>query len=178
MDFFTVRSLLHTGCCSLLPTAPVVLTQQAYWILPHSVDPALSSLVHMHACLCSRERRQVQRMTSSSDDVGSCSASGASSFTCAYCQASPAALVASPSSGVPLSPLDQSIWSNIHGDINFQSIGLSCFYSSMLFDTSIDLRSILRRLHGRAKCEVDLKQFTVGNTVLYHGLYLALLFCT
>jgi len=110
--------LLHTGCCSLLPTAPVVLTQQAYWILPPSVDPALSS--YIHACLCSRERRQVQRMTPSSDDVGSCSASGANILACAYCQASPAALVDAPLQEPPLSPLVCLISSSIGGDINFR----------------------------------------------------------
>jgi len=141
--------LLHTGCCSFLPTAPVALTQQAYWILPPSVDPALSS--YTHACLCSRERRQVQRMTSSSDDVCSCSASGANSFCCAYCQASPAALVAAPRPAVPLSSLDHLIWSNIHGDINFRVHVWFTLGLSMLFDTSHENSKPCTR--AKAKCE-------------------------
>jgi len=78
-----------------------------------------------YACMLVQSRTStcaVGRMTSLDDDATFCSASGASSFCCAYCQASPAALVASPSSGVPLSPLDQSIWSNIHGDTNFPRV--------------------------------------------------------
>jgi len=47
--------------------------------------------------------------------------SGANKLACAYCQASPAALVDAPLQEAPLSPLVCLISSNIGGDINFQS---------------------------------------------------------
>jgi len=114
----TMRSHLlpHPGCCSL-PTAPVVSILDSSTC--RAVDPAIL-LVHMHACLCSRERRQVQRMTSLDDATHPSSPSGANRLSCACCQASPAALVPSPSSGVPLSSLDHPISSSIHGDMNFR----------------------------------------------------------
>jgi len=74
--------LPHPGYCSLHPTAPVASILDSP---TRAVGPAML-LVHIyaHAC-CHRERRQVQRMMSSSDDVGSCSASGANILACAYC---------------------------------------------------------------------------------------------
>jgi len=109
---------------------------QAYWILPL---PRIL-LVHwsMYACMLSlstRESHHHSKRMTSLDDVSS--PSGANKLACAYCQASPAALVASPSSGVPLSSLDHLIWSNIHGDMNFPSVTLPCFIC-MLFDTSLE----------------------------------------
>jgi len=91
-----------------------------------------------------------KRVTSSTGWCGLCSASGATSLSCAYCQASPAALVPSPSSGVPLSSLNHLIWSNIHGDLNFQSSRL-LYYPCFSILREIDLRS--RVLVWRSKCE-------------------------
>jgi len=87
------------------------------------------------------------------DDVASCSASGANKLACAYCQASPAALVLAPSSGAPLSSLDHPIWSRTDGDINFR-VHVCFFFSlalSMLFD--IDLYGDRFVLVCKAKCE-------------------------
>ena len=81
----------------------------AYWILPLAADPAVT-LVNIYACMLSlptRESRHLSKRMTSSDDVSS--PFGANKLACAYCQASPAALVASPSSGVPLSSLDHPI---------------------------------------------------------------------
>jgi len=127
MDFFhkEISYFFHTGCCSLLPTAPVVA---AYWILPLAADPA-AALVYicMHACHSStREHRHLVRVTSSSDDVGLYSASGASIFCCAYFQASPAALVPSPSPVASLSTWNHLISSRTDGDTNFPRVA-SCF---------------------------------------------------
>jgi len=98
--------LPHPGCCSLLPTAPVASTLDS----STAADPAIGVYVHMHACCHSpaREpRHHSKEWMTSPDDVSS--PSGANKLACACCQASPAALVASPSSGVPLSSLDHPI---------------------------------------------------------------------
>jgi len=89
-----------------------------------------------------------KRVTSSTGWCGLCSASGASSFCCAYCQASPAALVHPPSSGVPLSNWNQLISSNIGGDINFQSSRLLPFIHAFRH---------FSKLVRRPKCEAKLK---------------------
>jgi len=144
---------LHTGCCRLPPPAPVasMLDSSAatLWIL----------LSYWFTCVCmlssvANERHHLL------DDVGlcfaPCSASGAASLSCACCQASPAAPAVSPSPGVPLSSLDQLIWSKTDGDVNFQSVALIALCSSMLFDPSA----------RRPKCEVDSKQLTIENSAL------------
>jgi len=45
----TMRSLLHTGCCSLLPAAPVV-NMSTLDSPTRDVGPAVV-FVHMHACM-------------------------------------------------------------------------------------------------------------------------------
>jgi len=155
--------LPHPGCCSL-PTAPVVA---AYWILPLAADPAVALVyICMHACHSStREHRHLVRVTSSSDDVGLYSASGASSFCCAYCQASPAALVDAPFPVASLLSLDHLIWSNIHGVMNFR----------VIHAFSILLSKTRNRLSAQwAKCERNnLGWWVYSKTVLDHVLYLA-----
>jgi len=126
---------------------------QAYWILPLPRILLVYWPLYIYACMLSSVANERHHPL---DDVGFSltpySASGATSFTCAYCQASPAALVPSPSSGVPLSSLNHLIWSNIHGDLNFRvhvvlyPFILPCFS-----------RSISGVLIRRAKCEVRLK---------------------
>jgi len=85
------------------------------------------------ACMLTLLQTSTCKRMTSHDDVGFCSASGATSLSCAYCQASPAALVVAPPPVVPLLSLDQSIWSRTDGDINFPSVALPCF-NCMLFD--------------------------------------------
>jgi len=119
MDFFhnEISCSFHI-LDAAVPPAPVAT---ACWMLPLAADPAVA-LASAHACMHAliREHRRLEMSDIISGDVASCSASGATSFTCAHCQASPAALVDAPSSGAPLSSLDQSIWSNVHGVMNFR----------------------------------------------------------
>jgi len=60
--------LPHPGCCSLLPTAPVVA---ACWMLPLAADPAVALVLHTHACMLLYGRRHVEKSDIISDDVGS-----------------------------------------------------------------------------------------------------------
>jgi len=123
--------------------------------------------MYMHAC-CHWRLASADTWKGSdiiNGDVASCSASGASSFCCACCQASPAALVASPSPVVPLSNWNHPILTCIHGDTNFQKLTYSYPCFSIFRENS--------KLVRRSKCEVDLKESTIGNTVHNHGLYLA-----
>ena len=130
MGFFTVRS--HTSSTSWM------LQSSSYCscgscILDSSTCHGSCScigIIYMHACCHSR--------TFMRDDIIPCGdttlpspSSGANKLACAYCQASPAALVLAPSSGAPLLSLDHLIWSNIHGVMNFRVQLLLC--SSMLF---------------------------------------------
>jgi len=134
--------LPHPGCCSL-PTAPVVSMLDSS--TRRAVDPAIL-LVHMHACSVTRREWMTSSIWWCRLCLAPCSASGATSLSCAYCQASPAALVPSPSPGVPLSNWNHPILTCIHGDTNFQRL----IYSSMLFtkSISIDLRSRVECSHG------------------------------
>jgi len=129
--------LPHPGCCSLLPTAPVVSILDS----STAADPAILVHLCMHAVFAD-SRINDNWWHHSSDDVGSCScsASGATSFTCAYCQASPAALVPSPSLVASLSTWNHPILTSIHGDTNFPRVA-SCFILPCFSRISIDLRS-------------------------------------
>jgi len=83
----------------------------AYWILPLAADPAVVLVLYicMHAVIIP-----------CGDTTLPSPSSGANKLACAYCQASPAALVLAPATGASLSSLDHLIWSNIHGDMNFR----------------------------------------------------------
>jgi len=88
----------------------------------HCADPAIGVHACMHAVIAdSRTSSSLQRMTSLDDVTPSSSPSGANKLACAYCQASPAALVASPSPVASLSSLDHPIWSKTDGDVNLPS---------------------------------------------------------
>jgi len=133
MDFFTVRS--HTSSTSWMLQSPHCSCGKHTGFF-HSPRILLYWFIYMHACCHSpaREpRHHSKEWMTSLDDVSS--PSGANSFCCAYCQASPAALVASPTPVASLSTWNQLISSNIHGDIDFRVLPL---YSSILFDTFRD----------------------------------------
>jgi len=58
---------------------------QAYWILPLPRILLVYWPLCTYACMLLYGRRHLGKSDITSDDVGSCSASGASSFCCAYC---------------------------------------------------------------------------------------------
>jgi len=161
-----MRSLLiHTGCCRLPPPAPVALIS----ILDSStrdMDPAiLLAHIYIYACMLSSVANS--KWCHPLDDAGLYSASGASSFTCAYYQASPAALVSSPSPVASLSSWNYLISSRTDGDTNFSRV---VDYSSMLFAKSIWIDKAPRK----SKMWAHFFWLSLyGKTVLDHGLYLA-----
>ena len=109
-----------------------------------------SVIIGSYACMLvsSRTSSSLHRMTSL-DDVASCPASGASSSSCASCQASPAALVPSPSPLASLSTWNHLISSRTDGDTNFPRVHV-CFYPCFSISRKIDPRLVLV---CEAKCE-------------------------
>jgi len=165
ISFFFIL-LPHPGCCSHLPTAPVVSILDSS---TRDMDPAiLLAHIYIYACMLSSVANS--KWCHPLDDAGLYSASGASSFTCAYCQASPAALVPSPSPVASLSTWNHLISSRTDGDTNFPRVHV-CFYPCFSISRKIDPRLVLV---CEAKCEQKYLGWSLySRTVLDHVLYLA-----